>query len=154
MHTIAEVVFLQYLQTKRRAGGFNLAEIETVGIKVMELMELGHTDSVIVLGIQKRFPNADTSSIETFVSNAREMFSLSRTRKGDKRPVNPQQLKRFEVYYRNISKLDLVGYYANGYVYLLGTELAVLRLFSKLYQTLEDASVGRHDGNWYFRFKN
>ena len=131
-----------------------MAEIETVGIKVIELMELGHTDSVIVLKLQSRFPNVDTNDIETFVSDSREIFSLSRTRRGNKRPVNPEQLTRFEVYYRSISKLDLVGHYANGYVYLLGTELAVLRLFSKLYQTLEDASVGRQGGNWYFRFKN
>ena len=116
-------------------------------------MEIGHSDNVIITELLKKgFPNVNESEIISMVSEARTVYQLTTSNKGIKRDVNQALLNRLKVYYENISKIPIDAHYANGYIYLQSTELGVLRLFHKLHQTLNKTSVGKKDGDWYFRF--
>ena len=117
-------------------------------------IEDGYSDATIVEQLEMRFPNRDHAEIVQFVKEAREIFQISHTVKGHNRPITAEQLGRLGDYYKTFSKLNLVAKERDGYVYLVGTELAVLRLFARLYLTLEYPSVGQEDGYFYFRFRS
>lgn len=131
-----------------------MATIDTIKARITEMISEGKTDSVILEDITSRYPEKDGLELEDFLNDLRNIHTLSISRKGVVRVLSPEQLVRMATYYSTISNTALEASTNGAYVHLAGTELAVLRLFERFYKTLEDTSVKKVDGQWYFRFKN